>query len=148
MLIKLREKAQSTTEYVMLFALVLGAFALVNTNIKRRLAFYVDDKVQKTLNLATADMAKDRSAISRASKEQENTLQTTATPQGDGLYKDGQGSESRRVVIAGTAADPIIAAQVNGMPDITTPWATSTDLEDRTQTNMGNGGVISPQEGN
>lgn len=111
MLIYLRKKAQSTAEYVTLFAIVVAAITLVSSKVKRTLASYLITNVKGELGISTLE---DNKNVYRAGKDKEISYQgqqLTGTKENAGAPMFKSDSEQERTVIAGDVDD--VATTVN-----------------------------------
>jgi ribosomal protein S17E len=135
MLIYLRKKAQSTAEYVTLFAIVVGAITLVSSKVKRTLAGYLTREVNNALG--SPAMA-DSKNVYRAGKGQENSYQAQkleGTGKDAGKPKYINDSEGKRKVIAGDVDD--VSQTVNNFKlDQQDAWTTDVSVADKATTRV------------
>ncbi len=144
MLINLKKKAQSTAEYVMLVAIVIGGITIITSYVKKALA----GKVQavsnaymtacnnaKQYSIDTSDEMVYRAARASQKQGEHNKLDD------QGVANDKSGAESVRTVVSGSLQEAqTIANGVKLETDADTWGKRTTQLPDATA----NGGVINP----
>ena len=104
MLITLRKKAQSTAEYVMLFAIVLGAVAMARSYLSKAIAGGIQFKANELLKETGGDLYSpltDKSSTSKSARQSNEKQKQNSSLNENHAYNENSNADVENASIGG-----------------------------------------------
>ncbi|MDD2752598.1 MAG: hypothetical protein PHN59_05660 [Candidatus Omnitrophica bacterium] len=120
MLITLRKKAQSTAEYVMLFAIVLGAVAMARSYLSKAIAGGIQYQANQLLTSTGGDLynsAMDKNNTTKSARQDNSSQHQDAHLNDQHAYNENTSANERRTSIGGDLAEAVTAADAFTISD-------------------------------